>query len=57
MRFVYLLWPGFPLQLYTAYDDDDIGALDHEDIDGKVSTGGPMMEYLLEQFDKQQVAE
>ena len=45
------------LQLYAEYDDDEIGALDHEDIDGKVSTTGPMMEYLLDKFQQQQVKE
>lgn len=43
--------------MYAEYDDDAIGALDHEDVDGKVSVTGPMMEYLLQQFDKQQIQE
>lgn len=41
--------------MYAEYDDDEIGALDHEDIEGKVSANGPMMEYLLSQFEKQKL--
>lgn len=42
-------------QLYAEYDEEEIGALDHEEIDGKVSTDGPLMDFLLKQFEKQQV--
>jgi len=41
--------------LYAEYDEEEIGALDHEEIDGKVSTDGPLMDFLLKQFEKQQV--
>lgn len=47
----------FYLQLYAEYDDDEIGALDHEEIDGRVKTDGPMMQFLLKQFEKQKIAQ
>ncbi|XP_067928923.1 protein LTV1 homolog [Watersipora subatra] len=42
-------------QMFAEYADEEIGALDDEDIDGKVSTTGPLMEHLLEQFEKAQM--
>jgi len=34
-----------------------MGALDHEEIEGKVSNTGPMVESLLQEFEKQQLEE
>ena len=42
------------LQLYEQYDDSEIGALDHEDIDGCVQQGSHMLDTILEDFESKQ---
>lgn len=41
-------------KLYEQYDDSEIGALDHEDIDGNLQQGSHMLDTILEEFEKQQ---
>ena len=39
-------------QLYEQYDDDDIGALDQEDIAGCVSTSSKLLDSVVEEFEE-----
>ncbi|XP_013421817.1 protein LTV1 homolog isoform X2 [Lingula anatina] len=41
-------------QLYTAYGDDEIGALDNEDIEGRLQQGSEVLNDILDEFEKQQ---
>ena len=41
-------------QLYEQYDDDEIGALDNEDIEGRVDANSELLNNVMEDFEKQQ---
>lgn len=41
-------------KLYAAYDDSELGALDHEDICGYVEQNSKMLSSVLEQFEAEQ---
>ena len=41
-------------QLYEEYDDEEIGALDHDDISGCVQQGSHLLNTALEDFEKSQ---
>lgn len=43
----------FP-KLYEQYDDTEIGALDHEDLEGGVDQGSDLLNTILDQFEEQQ---
>ena len=40
------------IQLYAEYDEDNIGALDHEEIMGSVQQGSELLNNILEDFEK-----
>jgi protein LTV1 len=42
------------LQFYEQYNDDEIGALDHEDIGGCVKSDSQVLTQAMEEFEKQQ---
>ncbi|XP_064605794.1 protein LTV1 homolog [Liolophura sinensis] len=41
-------------KLYEQYDDTEIGALDHEDLEGGVDQGSHLLNTILDQFEDQQ---
>ena len=42
------------LQLYEQYDEEEIGALDHEDIGGCLPENSKVLNNLLDEFEEQQ---
>ena len=42
------------LQLYQQYDDEDIGALDQDDIAGHVQSESQVLQNVLQEFEMQQ---
>ena len=42
------------LQLYEEYQDYEIGALDHEEIDGTIQQGNKVLDAALEEFEQEQ---
>ncbi|XP_046553943.1 protein LTV1 homolog [Haliotis rubra] len=41
-------------KLFEAYDESEIGALDHEDIDGRVEPSSQILDSVLDEFEKEQ---
>lgn len=41
-------------QLFEEYDESEIGALDHEDIDGRVEPSSQILDSVLDEFEKEQ---
>ncbi|KAK3612684.1 hypothetical protein CHS0354_042210 [Potamilus streckersoni] len=41
-------------KLYEEYDESEIGALDHEEIDGNLQQGSQMLDHILDEFEQQQ---
>ncbi|KAL3868962.1 hypothetical protein ACJMK2_041707 [Sinanodonta woodiana] len=41
-------------KLFEEYDESEIGALDHEEIDGNLQRGSHMLDHILDEFEKQQ---
>ena len=40
--------------MFAEYDDSEIGALDHEDIDGCIKQGSTVLNNILAEFQKEQ---